>query len=65
VEDYTLACGTGSGSLAALLWKTGQITDSLTAENPGGTLHLNISGTVSIHALHLEGPTEIIAQISL
>jgi hypothetical protein len=26
---------------------------------------LNISGTVSIHALHLEGPTEIIAQISL
>ena len=65
VGDYTLACGTGSGSLAALLWKTGQITDSLTAENPGGTLHLNISGTVSIHALHLEGPTEIIAQISL
>ena len=65
VEDYTLACGTGSGSLAAVLWKTGAITDSLTAENPGGTLTLSVGGTLSIHTLQLEGPTEILAAIDL
>lgn len=65
VEDYTLACGTGSGSVAAVLWKTGRITDTLTAENPGGTLTLSLSGTVSIHTLQLEGPTEIIAATDL
>ena len=65
VEDYTLACGTGSGSLAALLWHKGLISHSLTVENPGGTLHLTVSGTRSIHELHLEGPTQIIATIEL
>ncbi len=65
VEDFTLACGTGSGSLAALLWKRGQITDSLTVENPGGTLTLTISGTSTIRNLFLEGPTQILSTIDL
>ena len=65
VEDYTLACGTGSGSLAALLWHQGLIADTLTVENPGGTLTLTVSGTLAIHELYLEGPTQILATIQL
>ena len=65
VEDFTLACGTGSGSLAAVLWKKGRIAHSLTAENPGGTLTLTVSGTANIKELYLEGPTEILGQIAL
>jgi len=66
VEDYTLACGTGSGSLAALLWKQGRITDSLTVENPGGNLTLTLSSTGNaIAELYLEGPTQILGTITL
>ena len=65
VEDFTLACGTGSGSLAAVLWKKGLIADTLIAENPGGTLTLTLTGTHAIHSLHLEGPTEILASVEL
>ena len=65
VEDFTLACGTGSGSLAAVLWKKGLIADTLIAENPGGTLTLTLTGTRAIHSLHLEGPTEILASVEL
>ena len=65
VEDYTLACGTGSGSLAAVLWKQGKFAHTLIAENPGGTLKITVTGTHAIHSLHLEGPTEIIASVEL
>ncbi len=66
VEDYTLACGTGSGSLAALLWKQGRITDTLTVENPGGNLTLTLSSSgSSVSELHLEGPTQILGTIDL
>ena len=65
VEDYTLACGTGSGSLAAVLWKQGKFAHTLIAENPGGTLKITVTGTHAIHSLHLEGPTEILASVEL
>lgn len=65
VENYTLACGTGSGSLAAVLWKQGKFAHTLIAENPGGTLKITVTGTHAIHSLHLEGPTEIIASVEL
>ena len=62
VEDYTLACGTGTGSTAAILWAKGQLPGGkLIAENPGGTLTVTVEaqhGTIS--KLLLEGPTEII-----
>ena len=49
VEDYTLACGTGSGSLAATLWAKGLLPDSVAkVRNPGGLLTVSVqadSGT--------------------
>jgi len=62
VEDYTLACGTGSGSTAAALWLAGKLPGNrLTVENPGGTLQVSIEGADGqIQKLFLEGPTEIV-----
>ena len=61
VEDYTLACGTGSGSLAAVLWTKGLVPSGLlTVENPGGTLKVTVSGeNGKVTRLLLEGPTEV------
>lgn len=62
VEDYTLACGTGSGSTAVALWKAGKLPGGkLTVKNPGGDLQVTVqSNGDQITALLLEGPTEII-----
>lgn len=62
VENYTLACGTGCGSIAVTLWLRGQLPDGyLTAENKGGVLKLNVTGAHGVvSSLLLEGPTELI-----
>ena len=62
VEDYTLACGTGTGSVACALWKKGQLPGKvLTAHNPGGTLRVTIgSENGEISSILLEGPTEVV-----
>ena len=61
VEDFTLACGTGCGSTACVLWKKGLLKDnSLTARVPGGTLKLTIRGENRVEQLLLEGPTEVV-----
>ena len=64
VEDYTLACGTGSASTTVVLWLKGKLSgNKLTVENPGGTLAVTISGeNGTVTALTLEGPTEYIRQ---
>lgn len=58
VEDFTYACGTGTGSLVALLTVTGQVSGrSVRVENPGGTLTVDAqveNGAVTI--LYLTGP---------
>ncbi len=55
VEDYTLACGTGSASTAVALQMQGKLPHGyLTVHNPGGTLTVTMAG-----GLFLEGPTEI------
>lgn len=61
VEDFTLACGTGTGSVASVLWRKGLLPGGmLTAHNPGGTLKVTVDGDgETVAALHLEGPTEI------
>ena len=60
VEDFTLACGTGCGSTACVLWKKGLLPDGkLTAQVPGGILRVTVEGTDHVTALLLEGPTEI------
>jgi len=62
VEDYTLACGTGCGSTASVLWTKGQLPGgSLTCINKGGTLKVNVEGEDgSITSLLLEGPAEVL-----
>ena len=67
VEDYTLACGTGSASTVVVLWCKGLVPKGhLTVENPGGTLAVTIEGeNGSVSKLTLEGPTEIVRQYDL
>ena len=62
VEDYTLACGTGCGSIASVLWLSGKLPGGrLTAHNRGGTLTVTIGGEGgSITSIHLQGPTEVV-----
>ena len=62
VEDYTLACGTGTGSVAATLWMRGQLPGGfLTVHNRGGVLKVTIGGeNQEINSILLEGPTEIV-----
>ena len=60
VEDFTLACGTGSASVAVVLWLQGKLPGNrLTVENPGGTLQITLKGqNGKIDELYLEGPAE-------
>ena len=59
VEDFTLACGTGTGSVAVVLHRKGLLPGGiLTAHNPGGTLKITIGGNVD--SILLEGPTQIV-----
>jgi diaminopimelate epimerase len=62
VEDYTLACGTGSGSVATVLWLTAQLPNgALTVENPGGTLGITVKGSgTQLTQLLLEGPATVL-----
>ena len=62
VEDYTLACGTGTASTACTLFARGQLPGKrLVAENPGGTLTVDLEGQPDdITAVFLEGPTQIV-----
>ena len=62
VEDYTLACGTGSASTAVVLWAKGALPEGqLTVKNRGGDLKITIiSNHDRITRLLLEGPTEIL-----
>ena len=61
VEDFTLACGTGCGSVAAALWLQGRLPGGeLALQNRGGTLRVRVEGRDGrVTALYQEGPTEI------
>ena len=62
VEDYTLACGTGTGSTACVLWSEGKLPGGkLQAQNPGGMLEVTIEGeNGKVNSILLEGPTEVV-----
>ena len=64
VEDYTLACGTGSASVAAALWTKGTAPDGrLEIENPGGTLYVTVEGSNGkVTKLLLEGPAVVVKE---
>ena len=67
VEDFTLACGTGSASTAVTLWLQGQLPGGkLIAENPGGTLQITIEGQDdTVTGLYLEGPAEVLGKYDI
>lgn len=62
VEDYTLACGTGSASVAVVLKMMGIINgDNVIVHNKGGDLKVRMEyKNEDIMELYLEGPTEIV-----
>ena len=62
VEDFTLACGTGSGSVAAVLWLTGKLPGGkIAVENPGGTLLFELEGTAEeVTSILMTGPAELV-----
>ena len=60
VEDYTLACGTGTGSVAVTMWLQGKLPGGkLTAHNRGGTLRVTIEGRETVEKIFLEGPAQL------
>lgn len=64
VEGYTLACGTGCGSITSLLYYRGMLVDNrLTLMNEGGTLHFTVEGHDGIvDKLLMEGPAVIVKE---
>ena len=60
VEDFTLACGTGSAAVAVVCYYQGTLPGNrLYVENPGGTLEISLEEDgKNITALYLEGPAE-------
>ena len=64
VEDFTYACGTGTGSLVAVLTLQGKVSgQGVKADMTGGQLIIDVKreGSV-IRDLYLTGPTNIVAK---
>lgn len=63
VEDFTLACGTGSGSVALILTLLGKVSGkNITISVPGGTLYVDVVlSSDKVNELYLTGPTNIVA----
>jgi len=63
VEDFTYACGTGTGATATVLFLLGLAGTHLTAEMRGGTLLTGIDAeNKNVRNLWLTGPTNIVAK---
>ena len=67
VEDYTLACGTGCGSIASVLWMRGQLPGcKLTCHNRGGSLTVTLNGADGvISSILLEGPAALVREYEI
>ena len=63
VEDFTLACGTGTGSTAVILALRGEASRrGLRADMAGGTLEVDLEGDGdAITGIYLTGPTNTVA----
>lgn len=66
VEDFTLACGTGTGSVVAALTRRGLVSGENTKVHvPGGELFITLNldpKTHEIAEIFLTGPTNIVAE---
>ena len=67
VEDFTYACGTGTGSLVALLTVLGQVSgQGVQVENLGGRLLVDAEASGGqVSALFLTGPATLVCQGSV
>ena len=62
VEDFTYACGTGTGSTALVLYRKGLTGKRVTVEMRGGVLTVDVDAeNETVHDLWLTGPTNIVA----
>lgn len=69
VEDFTYACGTGTGAVVAALTLTDRVNgDNVRVNVTGGTLYIDVeeideeNASVSVHGLFLTGPTNIVCK---
>lgn len=64
VEDFTYACGTGTGSVAAVLTLLGKVSGhNVRADMTGGQLSVDVERSgKDITALYLTGPTNIVCR---
>jgi len=64
VEDFTLACGTGSGACVSVLTLTGLVSgQDVKVHMPGGTLSISLSlEGDSVRDIFLTGPAEFICR---
>lgn len=65
VEDFTLACGTGSASTAlTIARRAGKEAMTVYLENPGGLLEVEVRPVLgrALPELYLAGPTNIVAR---
>ena len=64
VEDFTLACGTGTGSVVAVLTLLGQVSgQGVQVSMAGGVLTIDVARTGDrITGLWLTGPTNLVAK---
>ena len=66
VEDFTYACGTGTGSVVAALMRRGLVSGENTKVHvPGGELFITLNTdpqTQEITDIYLTGPTNIVAE---
>ena len=64
VEDFTYACGTGSGSVATVLTLAGKASgQNVRIDMPGGRLFIDVERTGEhVDNLYLTGPTNIVCK---
>lgn len=64
VEDFTLACGTGTGAAAVILAERGLVSpQGLTADMAGGRLSVRLEHENSkVSGIYLTGPTNFVAE---
>ena len=64
VEDFTYACGTGTGSVAAVLTMQGKVSgQNVQADMTGGRLSVDVERSGShVTGLYLTGPTNLVCK---
>ena len=67
MEDFTLACGTGCGSIAAALTLRGLVSgERVTVSMPGGELGVSLTRTEDgVRDIFLTGPTCLVYEAEL